>query len=90
MCDRIRPSYDNFKRVVKHQSLQTLFYGGFQLVAKILEKPTVVPKILGLTIPLPNLNLTNLLVPTRFDMGGGGGGGELSRTLHAISRMFEP
>ena len=55
-------------------------------MAKILEKPTVVPKILGLTIPLPNLNLTNLLVPTRFDMAGGGGGGGSSAEPFMLSQ----
>ena len=33
MCDRIPPSPDNFKRYIKYQFFQTLFYSGFESVA---------------------------------------------------------
>ena len=36
MWDRIPPGPDNFKRVIKHQTLQTSFYCDFESMANIV------------------------------------------------------
>ena len=36
MWARIPPGPDNFKRVIKYQTLRTSFYGGFESVANIV------------------------------------------------------